>query len=79
MSFADLYANWEYWKVERAYYQTRIDAAMDDDVRAMEEINYPISICCVAVDQYSRASLEASEYEIKKKYMRINYVFKARQ
>lgn len=61
--------------MERAYYLTRIDASVDDDARAMEEINYPISICCVAVDRYSRASLEASEYEIKKRDMRINYVF----
>lgn len=67
MSFADLYANWECWKVERAYYPTRIDALVDDDARAMEEINYPISICYVAVDRYSRASLEESEYEIKKR------------
>lgn len=62
--------------MERACYRTRTDVAVDDDARAMEEINYPISICCVAVDRYSRASLGASEREkLNKKDTRINYVF----
>lgn len=44
----------------RAYCPTRTDASVDDDARAMEAINYPISICCVAVDRCSRASLGVS-------------------
>lgn len=44
--------------VERAYYPMKIDGAMVDDVLAMESINYPISVCYVAVDRYDRAFLE---------------------
>lgn len=39
------------------HYQMRIDALMDDDVREMAMINYPVSIYYVAVDRCNRASL----------------------
>lgn len=53
--------------MERAYCLTRIDVSMDDVVRAMEAINYPILTCCAAADQCNRASLEVSVTMIIKK------------